>query len=482
LIQVALTTSSIIESQSTVSDIVTRINCSFSTLDYQPVVYLHQDITYHQYIALLEIADALVVTSLRDGMNLTSHEFVYLQDKNHAPLILSEFTGSASLFGGAEISVNPWDQPMCAVALSQALTMSEEEKTQRWEKLYKRVTGNTAAHWFSEFLSRLDNAWEEQQRRASAQIPRLSGKELSEKYQKSRKRVFFLQYEGTLVSWGSGTVVTSPQRILDTVTDLLADPTNVVYIMSSRPPHVGLFLVASLGFVFIADNSQDLEQIFLRVDGVGLFAEGGCFMRPFGSREWTRLADENLPWKECVKDILDYYVERTPGTWVEDRTCSFIWHQEKAEDKVMAARQAGDCTNHVNESCEEFQVHAIPITGGILVESKQWNKVNACKKVIESMKDRNWLVDFVMVAGNGRDDEEVFEWAEKFAEEERITNVTTVRVGHGHTSANATTTGVAGEYYYIRPFCSHVEYIADGNAGVVTALEKIADISVAEST
>ena len=107
LIQVALTTTSIVELQSTVVDIVTRINCTYSTLDYQPVVYLHQDITYQQYIALLENADALVVTSLRDGMNLTSHEFVYLQDQKHAPLILSEFTGSSYLFNGSEISVNP---------------------------------------------------------------------------------------------------------------------------------------------------------------------------------------------------------------------------------------------------------------------------------------------------------------------------------------------------------------------------------------
>lgn len=246
LIQVALTTTSIVESQSTVSDIVTRINCVYSTLDYQPVVYLHQDITYQQYIALLQIADALVVTSLRDGMNLTSHEFVYLQDKNHAPLILSEFTGSTSIFGGAEISVNPWDHSKCAVALLQALTMSEEEKKERWKKLYASVIANTASHWFSEFLSKLDAAWDEQQRCGSTHIPRLSAKLLAEKYQKARKKAFFLQYEGTLVSWGSSssTVVTSPQRILDTINDLLEDPTNVVYIMSSRTCQVG-FLVLS---------------------------------------------------------------------------------------------------------------------------------------------------------------------------------------------------------------------------------------------
>lgn len=244
LIQVALTTTSIVELQSTVTDIVTRINCSYATLEYQPVVYLHQDITYHQYIALLELADALVVTSLRDGMNLTSHEFVYLQNKNHAPLILSEFTGSSSVFGGADISVNPWDYSMCSEAISRALTMSEQEKEQRWEKLYQAVMERTAADWFTTFLKKLDESFEEQQRRGTSMIPRLSTKLLVERYRKSRHRVFFLDYEGTLVSWGGGksNIITSPQRVLDMVNDLLEDPHNIVYVMSSRPPTVRIHL------------------------------------------------------------------------------------------------------------------------------------------------------------------------------------------------------------------------------------------------
>ncbi|KAI5812463.1 glycosyltransferase family 20-domain-containing protein [Pyronema omphalodes] len=469
LIQVALTTTSIIESQSTVSDIVTRINCAYSTLDYQPVVYLHQDITYHQYIALLQIADALVVTSLRDGMNLTSHEFVYLQDKHHAPLILSEFTGSAAIFGGAEISVNPWDHSMCARALEKALTMSPQEKEERWKKLYARVIGHTAAHWFSEFLSKLDDAWEEQQRCGSTHIPRLSAKVLAEQYLAARKKVFFLQYEGTLVSWGSSssTVVTSPQRIMDTVNDLMEDPTNVVYIMSSR-------------------TVQNLEQIFLRVPGVGLLAEGGCFLRPFGKEEWIRLADPELPWKSSVRDILDYYVERTPGTWIEERSCSFIWHLEKAEDKAAAQRQAGDCANHVNGSCESFDVHAIPVTGGLLVECKRWNKVNACRLVLEHMQERKWIVDWILVAGSGRDDEGVFEWANGLRVEEGQENetvnkreVVTVRVGTGHTQAKATTNGVAGKFYCL---LVGLGCCANDVLGVVTALQKLAHISVNEAT
>ena len=90
LIQVALSTTEQNELQSQVSDVVSRINSKFSNLAYQPVMYLHKDITFSQYLALLSTADVCLITSLRDGMNLTSHEYVVCQETKHRPLILSE--------------------------------------------------------------------------------------------------------------------------------------------------------------------------------------------------------------------------------------------------------------------------------------------------------------------------------------------------------------------------------------------------------
>jgi trehalose 6-phosphate synthase/phosphatase len=60
-----------------VTDVVSRIEGSFSNLTYQPVVFLHtQDLTFSQYLALLKIGDAFIVTSLREGMALRTHEFI----------------------------------------------------------------------------------------------------------------------------------------------------------------------------------------------------------------------------------------------------------------------------------------------------------------------------------------------------------------------------------------------------------------------
>ena len=208
LIQVALSTSEKSELDATVSDIVTRVNSSWANLAYQPVVYLKQDIDYAQYLALLTIADALMITSQREGMNLTSHEYLFCQDgkhsdKKHGSLILSEFTGTSYLFGGNELSVNPWDYRACADAIKKAIEMGDEEKEQRWNKLYNAVSHHTGSHWFSELMTRLDRVYEEQHRRDQTSVPRLSIQTLVQRYKRTQRRLFILDFEGTLVSWGA---------------------------------------------------------------------------------------------------------------------------------------------------------------------------------------------------------------------------------------------------------------------------------------
>ena len=91
LIQVALHTTEENELHSAVSDSVARINARYSTLTYQPVIFLHtEDLSFAQYLALLTIADAFLVTSMREGMALRTHEFVECQEQRRRPLILSE--------------------------------------------------------------------------------------------------------------------------------------------------------------------------------------------------------------------------------------------------------------------------------------------------------------------------------------------------------------------------------------------------------
>lgn len=443
LIQVALSTGEKSDLDATVSDIVTRVNSSWANLAYQPVLYLKQDIDFAQYLALLTIADALMITSQREGMNLTSHEYIFCQDgrifpeQKHGSLILSEFAGTSSLFDRSELSVNPWDYRQCADAIQRALEMGAEEKKARWEKLYEAVSHHTGSHWFSEFLSRLDMVYDEQHKRDQTSVPRLSVPALSAKYHVSSKRLFILDYEGTLVSWGplNQIIPVSPQRTLDVLNDLLLDERNTVYVMSGRRP-------------------EELDRLFGRVPNLGVIAENGCFLKDCGSDTWQEMGDTGqiTGWKSSVRPIMTYFLDRTPGAEIEERRCSFIFHYKSADDYESASRHASECASHVNDACETQRVHAIPLEGCIVVEPIDWTKSTAAQRVFgkldaltEGGGDERQAVDFLMVIGDGREDEKVFKWANELGDSGQVRNVETVSVGNRSTEAKAALTqGVSG--------------------------------------
>lgn len=416
-----------------VADIVSRVNSTHASLTHQPLVYLKQDIGFPQYLALLTVADALMITSLREGMNLTCHEYIFCQDgqhnsDHHGALILSEFTGSAAVFGGAELSVNPWDYRTCADAIKTALEMDPEERRERWRKLYDVVTHNTASYWATSFLDTLSKVYNEQDARNKMSIPRLSINVLTEKYVKSKRRLFILDYEGTLASWGNlkSIILTSPQRTIDVLNDLLLDKKNIVYVMSGRRP-------------------EELDRLFRRVPGLGIIAENGCFLRKHGAEKWTRMADSKrmISWKEDVKGILKYYRERMPRSWIEERHCSLTFHYSEAEDLQSASRLASECANHLNDACSDQRFHAISVAGAVHVEPMDWSKATAANHIFNSLADDK--PDWLLVCGDDRDDEPIFRWANKLGLEGKVEHVTTVCVSSRTTEAMASLTqGVTG--------------------------------------
>jgi trehalose 6-phosphate synthase/phosphatase len=454
LIQVATSTSEQSELLTTVSDICSRIDNKFSTLVHGPLVFLKQDIDFSQYLALLSVADVLMITSLRDGMNLTGHEYVRCQDgetggKKHGPLILSEFTGSAAVFHD-HLSINPWDYQKMADAIKTALLMSEAEKESRWRGLNSVVMRQTGVRWAEQLGQALTKVHEEHHLRASTSVPRLSTAQISEKYKRAENRVFIIDYEGTLAPHKTreGIPLTSPTRVVDTLNDLMSDAKNTVYIMSGRQP-------------------EELESIFRLATGLGLIAENGCFVRTYGtvSDNWEMYVDmaEVTRWKSDVKAILNYYNERMEGSYIEERHCSILFRYEKVEDQETATRQAGDCAEAINSGCKTMRIHAVPIHKAVLIEQEEFSKGTAAKNIYRTLRERNddngtRAPDFLMVAGDDREDEVVFRWANQLGKDEQLCDIFTVSVGRRNTEAQAALT--------------------QGSTGLLAVLQKLAKISL----
>jgi glycosyltransferase involved in cell wall biosynthesis len=88
--------------RSMVHEIVGRINGAFGTLTYVPIHHLDRQLSFHELAALYAVTDVALVTSLRDGMNLVSYEYVACQSDNAGVLVLSEFAGAAQSLGAGE--------------------------------------------------------------------------------------------------------------------------------------------------------------------------------------------------------------------------------------------------------------------------------------------------------------------------------------------------------------------------------------------
>jgi len=445
LIQVATSTTDNPDLSAVVSDIVTRIDSQHSTLAHQPLVFLRQDIAFSQYLALLSVADVLMVTSLREGMNLSCHEFVICQDgalcsKKHGVTILSEFTGSASIFkdsvfGDFDLPINPWDYQQTAKAIKTALEMDEAERQTRYKKMRDVVVNHTGEYWTQNLTELLATAYNEHFMRDTMSIPRLSVSQLSAKYRESNLRVFSLDYEGTLASLATPANIhlSSPQRVLDALNDLLSDERNIVYVMSGQTP-------------------EELERLFERCPGLGIISENGCFVREFMSDEWEALADLNSieKWKASVRGILQYYHERIEGSVIEERYCSLLFQYRRAEDAEAAARLGGECANHINDACGLQRVHAVPVDKAVLIEPLDWSKASAASHIFNNLRergshDKDRFPDFLLVAGDDREDEAIFRWANQLGKTGTVANVSTVSVGKRNTEAMATLTqGTSG--------------------------------------
>jgi trehalose-6-phosphate synthase len=129
-----------------------RINQRFSSRDYCPIVMIeahHSNTTIARYF---RAADVCIVSSLHDGMNLVSKEFVASRDDEQGVLLLSEFAGAAQELHEAVI-INPYDIAGSAAALASALEMPAEEQRERMRSMRAVIQRHDAHAWASQILA-----------------------------------------------------------------------------------------------------------------------------------------------------------------------------------------------------------------------------------------------------------------------------------------------------------------------------------------
>lgn len=140
--------------RSEVEETVGRINGDYGELGAPVIHYLHQSHPAEEMAALYRAADVMLVTSLRDGMNLVAKEYVAARGDLDGTLILSEFTGAADELFHAQL-VNPHDIEQMKTTILEALQMPLEERRTRMRSMRRRVLTNDVQHWADSFLGAL---------------------------------------------------------------------------------------------------------------------------------------------------------------------------------------------------------------------------------------------------------------------------------------------------------------------------------------
>jgi trehalose 6-phosphate synthase len=134
-----------------------RINGKHSRYGQQPVYYRYVGLPREELVAFYRAADVMVVTPLRDGMNLVAKEYVACRVNEDGVLVLSEFAGAAQQLKRA-VQVNPYDLDGIADSIERALSMPPAEQKRRIKPMRRHVFSNDVYSWSRRALSAIYDA------------------------------------------------------------------------------------------------------------------------------------------------------------------------------------------------------------------------------------------------------------------------------------------------------------------------------------
>ncbi len=137
-----------------VEQLVGELNGAYATLGNPVVHYLYRSLPLAELVTLYRAADVMLVTPLRDGMNLVAKEFVAARSDGGGVLVLSEFAGAVDELDQA-IIVNPHDPEGFVDAIESAIALGGAEARQRMHRLRDVVAVNDVEHWSTTFLDAL---------------------------------------------------------------------------------------------------------------------------------------------------------------------------------------------------------------------------------------------------------------------------------------------------------------------------------------
>ncbi|MEC8602485.1 MAG: bifunctional alpha,alpha-trehalose-phosphate synthase (UDP-forming)/trehalose-phosphatase [Bacteroidota bacterium] len=362
-------------------ELVGRINGKFATVNWTPIWYYYRAMNFDDLIDLYMNSDIAMITPLRDGMNLVAKEFVSTRVNLDGVLILSEMAGaSIELFDS--ILVNPFDLDQMSESILKALEMPAREQKRRMLTMQKRLSRYTVQRWAKDFINSLSKKSSINLEKETIEINKTIEKTIYKKFKKSFKKVLFLDYDGTLVKFNNDPELAVPNKnLLKLLKSINLKDKTEVFIVSGR-------------------DQFFLDKWFGKLN-INLVAEHGNFIKYSDSSKWFSKNNDDLEWKNDVSPIFESFTDNTPGTFIENKKNTLVWHYRKT-DPELAKRRIMELKTVLSSLISE-NISVIDGNKALEVTNLSINKGNI---INELLSNENY--DFIFCCGDDASDEYMF--------------------------------------------------------------------------
>lgn len=386
--------------KSEVDKLVGRINGKYGVINWTPIWYFYRSMPFEDVIGLYSSSDIALITPIRDGMNLVAKEFIATKTNKKGVLILSEMAGAAREMSES-IIVNPNNKEELADAIKLALTMSEEEQIERNITLQKRLKRYNVEKWANDFMDSLTKIKDIQKKQLIKKLTKRREEKIISAYKNAKRRILFFDYDGTLIEFRKNPLHAKPDtELLEILDRIIKEKGNKVVIISGR-------------------ERQSLTKWFVGKN-LTIIAEHGVWIKKQGE-EWEITEKLNSDWKEIIRPILEMYKDRTPDSFIEEKSFSLVWHYRKA-DPDLGSLRSRELKDELMNMIANLNLEILE--GSKVIEIKTIG-INKGKAALKEIGSKNY--DFILGIGD--------DWTDEYLFESLPENAHTIKVGVVNTKA-----------------------------------------------
>ena len=383
-----------------IDELVGRINGELSTVSWTPIWYFYRSLPFDSLIDLYTTCDIAWLTPIRDGMNLVAKEYIATRTDKTGVLILSEMAGSANEMNES-LLINPNNFEQIADALKEAITMPKEEQQARNALLQKRLERYNVEKWANDFMTSLLNQKDKDLAYVSRRLSVDLMNTILEDYKSSKKQLLFLDYDGTLAGFNKDPQKASPDENLYQLLDEIAALENTdMYLISGR--------------------DKETFSRWFQHKNYNMIVEHGVWISQNGE-DFRMLENVKKDWMEKIHPVLESFVDRTPGSFIEKKNYSLAWHYRNT-DPDFGQKRATELNTVLTSLIANDDLSVLNGNKVMEVKSSNVNKGRAATRVFSEGG-----YDFVFAIGD--------DWTDEFMFQELPEDAVTVKVGRQKTQA-----------------------------------------------